>query len=256
MMNRKALFIGENTGSFIFKSIQNTVKEIDLDADYVAANVKEISSVIDKYDMIFLYGGEYIDESMEMVVYLKDYCLEKEKKISIIGFSEEIARLKKTFPEPLIFSTYERPINVKELVGRIKEDMEKEAVEDNKKHILVVDDSGTMLRTVKSWLSGKYKVSIASSAAMAINFLATNKPDLILLDYEMPICSGPQFLEMIHAEPATSGIPVIFLTSKGDLDSVKQVLKLKPEGYLLKTMKQDEIISYVNDFFEKQKTLA
>ena len=110
-----------------------------------------------------------------------------------------------------------------------------------------------MLRTVKSWLSPKYKVSVASSAAMAINFLANTKPDLILLDYEMPICSGPQFLEMIHAEKATSSIPVIFLTGKGDLESVKQVVKLRPDGYLLKTMKQNEIVSYINDFFEKKK---
>lgn len=255
-MNKKALFIGENTGSFIFKSIQNAVKDIGLDATYVSASVKEISAAIGKTDMLFIYGGEYIDDVSETIIYLKDYCIEHDKKISIIGFPEEIEKIKKVVPEPAIFAAYERPINVKELVDKIRDDMDKAAEEDNKKHILVVDDSGTMLRTVKNWLSAKYRVSIASSAAMGINFLATNKPDLIILDYEMPICSGPQFLEMIHAEPATSTIPVIFLTAKGDMDSVKQVLKLKPEGYLLKSMKQDEIVAYVDEYFEKQKSKA
>lgn len=253
MAGSRALFIGENTGSFIFKSIKNALNDVGITSDYVEANVKEISAIIDKVDMIFIYGGDYIDEVADTVVFLKDYCMENEKRISIIGFSEEIEKVRRVIPDPLIFSKYERPINVKELVTRIQEDFEKEAEDDKKKHVLVVDDSGTMLRTVKSWLSEKYKVSIASSAAMAINFLANNHPDLILLDYEMPICSGPQFLEMIHAEPATSKIPVIFLTGKGDIDSVKQVLKLKPDGYLLKTMKQDEIVSYVDDFFEKKK---
>lgn len=255
-MSKKALFIGENTSSFIFKSIKNTLFEQGLDSIFVEANVKALGDNVDKADMIFIYGGEYIEESTDAMIFLKDYLLENERKVSIIGFSEEFDKVKAIIPEPLIFTTYERPINVKELVERIKEDMEKEEEEDNKKHVLVVDDSGTMLRTVKSWLSGKYKVSIASSAAMAINFLANNKPDLILLDYEMPICSGPQFLEMIHAEPATSKIPVIFLTGKGDIESVKQVLKLKPDGYLLKTMKQDEIVGYVDEFFEKKKNIT
>lgn len=254
-MGKNALFIGQNTGSFIFKSIQNALSDEGILSQYAEANVKSISGTIEKSDMLFIYAGDYIDEVTETIVYIKDYCLENDRKISIIGFPEEINKVKRYMPEPLIFSTYERPINVKELVARIKVDFEKEEEDDKKKHILVVDDSGTMLRTVKSWLQEKYKVSIASSAAMAINFLANSKPDLILLDYEMPICSGPQFLEMIHAEPATSKIPVIFLTGKGDIESVKQVLKLKPDGYLLKTMKQDEIVSYVDEFFEKKKAL-
>ena len=47
-------------------------------------------------------------------------------------------------------------------------------------------------------------------------YIADNKPDLILLDYEMPVTSGPQVLEMIRSETKTDTIPVIFLTGKGD----------------------------------------
>ncbi|MGN0318547.1 MAG: PleD family two-component system response regulator [Lachnospira sp.] len=255
MLKYKPLFIGETSNSFIFKSIETTLKDHGFDSCFASANVKDITNNLPGVDLICIYGGEYIETVPSVMVFIKDYCMENDKKISIIGFPEEIEAVKKIIPEPLIFAVYERPINVKELVERIKSDIEKEHSDDNKKHILVVDDSGTMLRTVKSWLIGKYKVSIASSAAMAINFLAANKPDLILLDYEMPICSGPQFLEMIHAEAATSNIPVIFLTAKGDIDSVKQVLKLKPDGYLLKTMRQDEIVSYVDEFFRKKNMM-
>lgn len=42
----------------------------------------------------------------------------------------------------------------------------------NKKKILVVDDSGAMLRNVKSWLENKYQVILANSGAMAIKYLA------------------------------------------------------------------------------------
>ena len=252
---RQVMFIGENTGSFIFKSIKDSLSALGYDSVFVAPDAKAIGAQVEKAGKIIIYGGSYLEDSPDAIVYLKDYCMETETQISIVGFPEEVDNVKNVFPEPLIHKIYERPINVKELVTYIKEDLDSEIENEHMKSVLVVDDSGTMLRTVKSWLSGKYKVSIASSATMAISFLANNTPDLILLDFEMPICSGPQLMEMIHAEPSTKDVPVIFLTSKGDIDSVKQVLKLKPEGYLLKSMKQDEIVSYIDNFFEKRKNL-
>jgi DNA-binding NarL/FixJ family response regulator len=59
---------------------------------------------------------------------------------------------------------------------------------------------------------------------------------------------------MIHAEPTTRNIPVIFLTAKDDIESVTKVLALKPAGYLLKTMKPMEIVSSIDSFFEKLKS--
>ena len=117
----------------------------------------------------------------------------------------------------------------------------------------MVDDSGAMLRTVKEWLQDKYQVVLANSGAMAIKCLAVNRPDLILLDYEMPICDGRQVLEMIRAESDFSDIPVIFLTGKNDKESVMKVTALKPEGYLLKSMDSESIIKAIDDFFEKKK---
>ena len=110
-----------------------------------------------------------------------------------------------------------------------------------------------MLRTIKGWLDGKYRVSMVNSATSAISFLAINKPDLILLDYEMPICSGPQMLGMLRAEIKTETIPVIFLTSKGDKESVAAVLSLKPQGYLLKSMPPNAIVEAIDNFFTAQK---
>ena len=120
----------------------------------------------------------------------------------------------------------------------------------------MVDDDGTMLRTIKTWLSEKYQVFMANSGMSAITFLAKNPVDLILLDYEMPITTGPKVLEMLRSEVATSNIPVMFLTNKSEKESVMQVLALKPEKYLLKTMPPEELIASIDEFFEKQKLKA
>ena len=155
-------------------------------------------------------------------------------------------------PKHLIRQFFERPVNINELVEAMDTYITKFGAQ-NKKKILVVDDSGAMLRNVKGWLEDTYQVILANSGAMAIKYLATNRPDLVLLDYEMPVVDGRQVLEMIRTETEFSDVPVIFLTSKDDRESVMQVMALRPEGYLLKTMEPAKIIAEVDAFFERQK---
>ena len=158
----------------------------------------------------------------------------------------------KTIPIHLIQKEFYRPITVNEVAESIESYLETFG-KQNKKKILVVDDSGAMLRNVKGWLEDKYQIILANSGAMAIKYLSTNRPDLVLLDYEMPIVDGRQVLGMIRSETEFSNIPVIFLTSKGDKESVMNVMELKPDGYLLKTMPPEQIKQSVDDFFEKRK---
>ena len=201
-----------------------------------------------------MYLGEYVDNISETLVYLKDLCLEEEKKLFLIGNDSEFKTVYATISDDMISGTFSRPLNVKFMVERLDSLVAQASEQEKRRHILVVDDDGTMLRAIKAWLSEKYNVTMASSGMNAITYLAKNKPDLILLDYEMPVCSGPQVLEMIRMEPSTSNIPVMFLTAKGDRESVLKVLQLKPEGYLLKTMQPEQIISTIDNFFEEQKS--
>ena len=172
----------------------------------------------------------------------------------MVGSNDEIKAARSSLPDAVITRTFERPLNVKLLVEAMNETSELIKAEGEKKHILVVDDDPVMLRTIKGWLEGTYQVTMVNSGMNAITYLAKNKPDLILLDYEMPVITGAKVLEMIRSEVATASLPVIFLTSKGDKASVMEVLKLKPEGYLLKTMTPGEILQALEDFFVKRKT--
>ena len=132
----------------------------------------------------------------------------------------------------------------------VKENEEQE----NRRHkILVVDDSEFMLARIRNLLAEKYDVIESDSSISAIKIIAVNRPDLVLLDYEMPICDGKQALEMIRSDKDIADIPVMFLTGRGDKESVRNVKALKPEGYLLKTMPDDFIVKTVEDFFENKK---
>lgn len=127
------------------------------------------------------------------------------------------------------------------------------AAQAKRKRILVVDDSDFMRGRIVKLLESDYEMLEANSSLTAIKSLTANRPDLIILDYEMPVCDGRQALEMIRAEKDIADIPVIFLTGRGDRESVQKVMELKPERYLLKTMSDDDVKKSINDFFEKRK---
>ena len=120
---------------------------------------------------------------------------------------------------------------------------------EQKKKILVVDDSEFMRSALVQLLGNDYKVLEAGSSISAIQSITMSRPDLVLLDYEMPVCDGRQTLEMIRSEEATANIPVMFLTGRGDRESVKKVMALKPEGYLLKMQPEEEIKRMIDEFF-------
>ncbi len=118
-----------------------------------------------------------------------------------------------------------------------------------KRKILVVDDSVTVRQGLRKLLGDDYDVTLASSGTSAIRCIILDKPDLVLLDYEMPICDGQQVLEMIRSEDALSDTPVIFLTGRADLKTVKKLIALKPEGYLVKNLKPAEIKQKIDEYF-------
>ena len=130
----------------------------------------------------------------------------------------------------------------------------KDHTETTNKKILLVDDSDVMLLAMKQLFANDYQVATAKSGLSAIRSITLDRPDLILLDYEMPVCDGSQVLEMIRAEEDFANIPVIFLTGRMDKESVSKVMALKPAGYLLKTLKPDEIKKNIDGFFKKKTT--
>lgn len=112
---------------------------------------------------------------------------------------------------------------------------------DDRKTILLVDDSGIQLRALNDMLKVKYDVQMATSGMQALTLIGKKKPDIIFLDYEMPMCDGKMTLEMIRELEDAKDIPVVFLTGVNDKEHIEAVLKLKPAGYLLKPASVDKI---------------
>lgn len=238
--------------SFLPMSMIEQLKELEYNTVSVGLDIQELSKLKETYEVILLFMESDGEEKTKELVYLRDKAVEEDSPIFYVG--EDTPVMREILPKHILQEIFERPIDVKASAKKIDEFI-KEHGKHVKKKILVVDDSGIMLRNIKRWLEDKYQVILANSGAMAIKYLATNRPDLVLLDYEMPVIDGSQVLEMIRTETEFCDIPVIFLTGKNDKESIMKVLELKPEGYLLKSMEPQKIIAEIDNFFEKQKSV-
>lgn len=246
------ILIAYDTPSLLVSSISNQLNALGHNTITSELSVKSLSAVQEPQELVLIFADEDLSDNTTALVFLKDKAIEDDTVVFGVGDTSEIAEMEKVIPKSMVLKTFARPVNVKEVVDSIDLFL-KDEKRANKKKILVVDDSGAMLRNVKGWLEDRYQIILANSGTMAIKYLMTDRPDLILLDYEMPVLSGKQVLEMIRSEMDFADIPVIFLTSKGDRQSVIDVMSLKPDGYMLKTLSPGEIIQTVDDFFLKQK---
>lgn len=115
-----------------------------------------------------------------------------------------------------------------------------------KERVLVVDDDPELLKTVASYLSEDYDVSLAKSGAAALRLLErAEKPGLILLDIDMPGMDGYQVLERLKSGGDTKAIPVVFLTGLRQEEHESRGLDLGAMDYVKKPVGRGVLLSRV-----------
>lgn len=112
--------------------------------------------------------------------------------------------------------------------------------------ILAVDDITTNIMLLKAVLSrAKYKIITATGGNEALEKVAAEAPDLILLDIMMPDIDGYEVLRRLKADPATQDIPVIFLTALHNPEDIVKGFKLGASDYISKPFNHEELITRV-----------
>ncbi len=253
-LKENRILIISSTETFTVRGLSMKLQSIDVVSEYAPPRLKEIGTKCERCDLIVLYTDDLMLMATEALVYLKDCCSESGKKTVIIGSSEEYDSIIKTLGETCVYRFYERPLEMERFLDDMEQFFSEASQQARRKNILIVDDDVTYMSIIMDWLKDLYRVSLANSGMQAITWLANNHPDLILLDYEMPVTSGPKVLEMIRSDPTTENIPVMFLTGKkADKDSILRVVSLRPSGYLLKSIDRRTLRDNLTEFFQKQK---
>jgi putative two-component system response regulator len=100
--------------------------------------------------------------------------------------------------------------------------------------ILCVDDTPFMLRTISSILKDEYEMFSLTKGAMVTKFLQHTKPDLFLLDYNMPGINGFELVPVIRSFEEHKETPIIFITAMGTSAHVKNAVSLGACDYIVK----------------------
>lgn len=119
-----------------------------------------------------------------------------------------------------------------------------------KKIILTVDDTPINIDVVKGVLSDNYMVQAAISGKVALEIIKKKQPDLILLDIMMPDLDGYEVCRRIKADRELREIPVIFLTTKSNVDDEAKGLSLGATDYIAKPISPSILKERVKNHLE------
>ena len=122
-------------------------------------------------------------------------------------------------------------------------------------HILLVEDNeGDVLLTLDAFEECRIKteISVAKNGREALDFLfmrgaftKAKRPDLILLDINMPIFNGHQVLQQLKEDPSLKKIPVIMLTTSSDQKDIDKAFENHCNGYMKKPLEVSEFLKVV-----------
>ena len=118
-----------------------------------------------------------------------------------------------------------------------------------KKKILIVEDEESLLKLESILLTSKgYEVRGVANGQAALEAIAEEKPDLVLLDIMLPEIDGFEVCQRIKADPETRDLPVIMLTAKKSRDDMARGEKVGADWYITKPFKSAMVIETIQRF--------
>lgn len=124
------------------------------------------------------------------------------------------------------------------------------------KKILLIEDNHEIRENIGEILSlANYEVLEAEHGKAGVEVAKNEKPDLIICDIMMPQLDGYGVLHMLSKNPATAGIPFIFLTAKSEKEDFRKGMNLGADDYLIKPFDDLELLDAVEMRLKKNEIL-
>ena len=118
--------------------------------------------------------------------------------------------------------------------------------------ILIVEDEAHIRRVLEYNLKlDGFEVYLAEDGATGLKLARENRPDVILLDWLMPVMNGLQVLAELKTDGSTEHIPVFMLTAKGMLNDVTQAIEMGADDYITKPFNPIQLGKTIREKLEK-----
>ena len=170
--------------------------------------------------------------------------------IGVTGQKDKVTALRFLGKGAVAYLT--KPIEKQLLLAKVEEVLLEEQAKKDKKKILLVDDETESLLFYKMALQEAYNVTTLNSSKNALEYLQKFVPDLIILDYQMPLYNGRALYQMISKMERLANVPVIFLTGTTERDVLIECATLKPRAVVLKRAGREALLEKVKSVFEEE----
>ena len=118
--------------------------------------------------------------------------------------------------------------------------------ENRDKTILVVDDDPAIREAIQHRLkSCPWSVMTAADGQEALEMAASRKPDLMLLDINMPYVNGHAVLEHLRQDPCMAGVKVIMVTASQDVSDITEAASHNIQEYITKPFYPADVVSRI-----------
>ena len=119
--------------------------------------------------------------------------------------------------------------------------------------ICYVEDDEDIQRIVRMSLErvGKMSVEVVTDSTRAIEAMQAFKPDLVMLDWMMPVMDGPAVFHAMRQRPETSALPVVFITAKASQRDLDELLALGAAGIISKPFSPRDLPEQLREIWRK-----
>jgi two-component system chemotaxis response regulator CheY len=108
------------------------------------------------------------------------------------------------------------------------------------KHCLVVDDSSVIRKVARRILEGlDFRITEAEDGKKALDFCTETMPDAVLLDWNMPVMDGFEFLRELRRLPGGKDPKVVFCTTENDIAHIAKAMRAGADEYIMKPFDRD-----------------
>src|SRR4051812_1618378 len=124
------------------------------------------------------------------------------------------------------------------------------------KKILLIEDNKEMRENTAEILElAHYKVVSAKNGKEGVELAAKESPDLIICDIMMPVLDGYGVLHLVSKNPATAGIPFIFMTAKAERSDFRKGMEMGADDYVTKPFDDIELLNAVESRLKKSEAM-
>jgi two-component system phosphate regulon response regulator PhoB len=123
-----------------------------------------------------------------------------------------------------------------------------------KPHILIVEDETSLVEILRYNLEKEeFRISTAGDGEEALTAIAENKPDLVILDWMLPLISGLEICRQLRRKGETRDLPIIMLTARGEEVDRVRGLEVGADDYISKPFSPSELVARVRALLRRAK---